>query len=94
MIAQIVISTAKPGVDKGEFRKLTKQMVKWLRKQPGFVSYEFFESKSGWADKIVWANMAAAKNGNKAFAQTTIGSLMENFLEPDYTGFMGAPVQV
>lgn len=94
MIVQVVISNAKPGVNKKEFRKLTAQMAAWLKKQKGFVSYELYESETGWADRIVWTTLKAAKQGNNAFSQTTIGTLMSNFIEPGFNAFMGKPVDV
>jgi hypothetical protein len=39
MIVQGVISTAKPGAGRGEFRKLANQMLAWLKGQRGFLSY-------------------------------------------------------
>jgi hypothetical protein len=67
-------------------------MSAWLKGQPGFLSYELFESKNSWADKIVWASQSEAAAGIAAFQETEIGKEMMGCLEPGFRVFMGTPV--
>jgi quinol monooxygenase YgiN len=71
-VIQIVVSRLRTDADRETFLALTRRMVVWLSDQPGFVSYELYESKEGWADRIEWASATAAKQGNRAFATTEI----------------------
>ena len=82
MFVQIIISKTKPEITKVEVIDLTRQMFNWLKIQPGFVSYELFESKNNWADKIVWASLGEALIANAAFQETDIGKKMMSYLEP------------
>ena len=65
-------------------------MVAWLSHQPGFVSYELYESKDGWADRIEWA----AKHANRAFAMTEIFQRMMAIVDSDYRGIVGRVVDL
>lgn len=92
MFVQIIISKTKPEITKVEVIDLTRQMFHWLKSQPGFVSYELFESKNNWADKIVWASQREAILANAALQETDIGKKMMAYLEPGFRGFMGIPI--
>ncbi len=92
MFVQIIISKTKPEIAKSDVINLTRKMSDWLKSQPGFLSYELFESKNNWADKIVWANQSDALLGIAAFQETEIGKEMMGYLEPGFRAFMGMPV--
>jgi quinol monooxygenase YgiN len=91
---QIVISRLRKDADREAFLDLTRQMVEWLSSQPGFVGYELYESKEGWADRIEWASADAAMQGNRAFAATDIFRQMIEIVDPDYRSILGRIVDL
>jgi quinol monooxygenase YgiN len=91
---QIVLSRLRRSEDRDTFLELTRQMVAWLSAQPGFVHYELYESKDGWADRIEWASIATAAEGNRAFAATEIFRRLMEIVDPDYRGIVGRVVDL
>ena len=91
---QIVLSKLKPATSRERFIELTKEMKLWLLTQEGFVSYEIYEDKQNWADKIVYENRDAAERINHLFMKTKVAEKMLELVEPDFIGFIGAKVEV
>jgi quinol monooxygenase YgiN len=93
-VMQIVISRLRDGADRDAFLALTREMVAWLSTQPGFVSYELYEGKEGWADRIEWASTGAAVEGNQAFATTDVFHKMMTIVDSDHRGLIGRRVDL
>jgi len=93
-IVQIVISNLKPDASRARFMELTNEMKKWLLSQDGFVSYEVYENDLHWADKIAYVDKESAERINQLFMRTEIAKEMLNYVEPDYTAFMGKSADV
>ena len=55
------ITTVKlPPDNQDEVLNLMIERSRFMATQPGFVSYELYESEEGWADRIEWASASAA----------------------------------
>ena len=93
-IVQIVVSKLKPNTSREHFVELTTEMKKWLLNQDGFISYEVYENNGHWADKIVYKNKESLEHINLLFLNTEIAKEMLNYIEPDYTTFIGKSVDV
>jgi len=91
---QIVISKLKRIDDKDLFMDLTKRMVNWLNRQPGFISYSIYQNGRNLSDTLEFESDLDAKRINEAFTETEIFLKMHDLIEPDYHGFFGEKVSL
>ena len=64
---QVVIAQLKNIEHRDRFIELTKEMVSWLRMQPGFVEYSLYENEIDASDALAFESDEAAERINKNF---------------------------
>ncbi|MGZ5780845.1 MAG: hypothetical protein ACXWIN_07815 [Burkholderiaceae bacterium] len=84
MIAQIVIFKLKAPKLRGAFLEATKEMLAWLHRQPGFISYELVEGENVWSGRLVLETCDDEARGRDAFFSTNIACKILQCVDSDF----------
>ncbi len=91
---QIVISKLTLIENRDRFIELTREMVAWLKRQPGFLEYTLYENGVNMSDSLVYESEEAANKINEDFRNTDICKSFLTLVDPDYRGFFGKKVSL
>lgn len=94
MATQIVIAKLKSSNHKDEFIALTRTMVNWLEKQPGFISYALYEDGLHISDILTYESEEAAERIIQDFRNTKTYSKLIPLIDSEYSSFLGKPVPI
>lgn len=93
-IIQIILFRLRDSGARDELLELSQEMKICLADQEGFVTYELYEGKDGWANRIVWRNLEDSKNGNEIFLKTDIYQALQKLIDSDFRGFVGEEINL
>jgi hypothetical protein len=89
----IVTVKLKPDASRARFIELGRKVKTWLAAQPGFVSYDLFESDDGrWTDVMTFTSDETMEAVHVKLGESDITDGFDALIEPEHVSFIGKAV--